>query len=226
MNLNILKNIINDIKKDDKVQNFLNELKNTIENTEEADIGILEKIQSENKISIGTKNQMELKMDEILKQYAKETAEKGDLYFIVEKTKAENTYTTYKYELDDDSVLKIQEDELPQGATVNTVLRKTDEKYIIDEEATIELENRINNMANELLEEQNRILNEYRKEGHLYRVSENINNRIFLWDITDKPKVEIEEVDFPEELISKATEGAIFEYLDGTYKLKENPLNI
>ena len=226
MNLNILKNIINDIKKDDKVQNFLNELKNTIENTEEADMGILEKIQSENKISIGTKNQMELKMDEILKQYAKETAEKGDLYFIVEKTKAENTYTTYKYELDDDSVLKIQEDELPQGATVNTVLRKTDEKYIIDEEATRELENRITNVMQELINEQNRLLKEYRKEGHLYRVSENINNCIFLWDITDKPKMEIEEVDFPEDLLEKATEGAIFEYLDGTYKLKENPLNI
>ena len=226
MNLNILKNIINDIKKDDKVQNFLNELKNTIENTEEADMGILEKIQSENKISIGTKNQMELKMDEILKEYAKETDEKGDLYFIVEKSKTNNTYTTYKYKLDDDSVLKIQEDELPQGAIVNTVLRKTDEKYIIDEEATRELENRITNVMQELINEQNRLLKEYRKEGHLYRVSENINNCIFLWDITDKPKMEIEEVDFPEDLLEKATEGAIFEYLDGTYKLKENPLNI
>lgn len=221
MNLNIFKNIINDIKKDDKVQNFLDELKNTIKNTEEDNIGILEKIQSGNKVSIGTKNLMELKMDEILKQYAKETVEKGDLYFIVEKYKTDNTYTTYKYELDDDNVLKIQENELPQGAMVNTVLRKIDEKYIIDEEATKELENKITEMANELLSGQNDILKEYRKEGHLYRVSENINNCIFLWDITDKPKMEVEEVDFPKELINKATEGAIFEYLNGEYKFKE-----
>lgn len=225
MDLNLFKNMINSIKKDDKVQNFLNELKKTIENTND-DIGILEKIQSENKVSIGTKNQMELKMDEILKDYAKETAEKGDLYFIVEKSKTDKTYTIYKYEMDDDSVLKILQDELPQNAGVNTALRTMNGKYIIDEEATKELENKINNMANELLEEQNKILNEYRKEGHLYRVSENINNCIFLWDITDESKMEVEEVDFPEDLLGKATEGAIFEYLDGSYKLKENPLNI
>lgn len=79
----------------------------------------------------------------------------------------------------------------------------------------------IDNIDN-VLEEQNEVLNEYRKEGHLYRVSENINGRVFLWDITDKPDFEVEEVDFPEELISKATEGAVFQYINGKYEFYSN----
>lgn len=226
MDLNIFKNLTNGIKNNENVQEFLNELQNTMENSSKNNLGILEKIQSDNKVSIGTKNLMEAKMDEILKEYAKETINNGDLYFIVEKSKKDGTYVTYKYESEIDSVIKILEEELPENAGVNSALRIEGEKYILDEAATIEVENRIISMANELLDEQNKVLEEYRKEGHLYRVSENINNCIFLWDITDEPKIEVEEVDFPEELISKATEGAIFEYINGTYKLKENPLNI
>lgn len=220
MILDLFKNLRNNLKNNNEdVQKFLNELKNA-QNIEKNNKGILDKVQEENKISIGTKNQMEAKMDEILKEYQKETADKGDLYFIVEKAK-DNTYTTYKYEIEDDDVLKLVKEELPQNAGVNTALRYGDGKYIIDEEGTKELQNRIKDMAEELIDEQNRVLEEYRKEGHSYRVSENINNCVFLWDITDKPKVEVEEVDFPEELLDKAIEGAIFDYVDGTYELKE-----
>ncbi len=222
MNLNIFNNLKNSIKKsNDNAQNFLNELKNSIENTAEEKIEILEKFQSENKVSIGTKNLMESKMDEILKNYAEETCDKGDLYYIVEKSKNEDTYVAYKYEEDDDSVLKIQKEDLPQDANVNSALRLNEGKYEIDEDATLEIETRITNMANEVLDEQNKILEEYRKEGHLYRVSENINGSVFLWDITDEPKMEVEEVDFPEDLLDKAIEGTIFEYVNGEYKLKE-----
>ena len=217
MNLNIFNNLINSLKKDKSTQDFLNELKNSIEND---NIGILDKFQSENKVSIGTKNKMDTKMDEILKEYAEKTKDNGSLYFIVEKSKKDNTYVTYKYENENDSVIKIPEEELPEGALVNCALRMENGKYILDEKGTIELENEITIMANELLEEQNKILEEYRKEGHLYKVSENINGCIFLWDMTDEPKMEIEEVDFPEELLSKAIEGTVFQYIDGKYKLK------
>ena len=221
MNLNLFKNMINNIKKDDNIQNFLNELKNSKEVVQEENIGILEKIESKNKLSIGTRNLMESKMEEILKEYAKETIDKGKLYFLVEKSETDNLYITYKYEENDDSVLKIPEIELPNNAKVNSILRLENEKYVLDEEATMEIETRINNMAEEQIKEQNRVLGEYRKEGHLYRVSENINNSVFLWDLTDKPQMEIEEVDFPEELLNIATEGRIFEYINGTYRLKE-----
>jgi len=36
--------------------------------------------------------------------------------------------------------------------------------------------------------------NENRKEGHLYLVTEDRNNEIYLWDFTNKPKHEFKEV--------------------------------
>ncbi len=222
MNLNIFKNLKNNItKNNESVQEFLNELKTTVETNREGSIGILEKVEEENKVSIGTKNQMEEKMNEILKEYAIETIEKGDLYFIVERSKKDETYTTYMYNEEEDTVLKLLENELPKSSGVNSALRKIGEEYILDEEATLELENRINEMTEELLDEQNRVLEEYRKEGHLYRVSEKINNSVFLWDMTDEPKMEIEEVNFPENLLEEAEEGKVFEYINGEYRLKE-----
>lgn len=220
MNLNLFNNLINNLKNDEKTQNFLNELKEAVNNQDNNNLGILEKIQSKNKVSIGTKNKMESKMDDILKEYAGETIEDGDLFYIVEKLQNEDTYVVYKYEQNDDSVLRININDLPQNASVNCALRLKNGEYIIDEESTLELENRITTMANELIEEQNKILEEYRKEGHLYEVSENINGAIFLHDITDNAKMEVEEVDFPEELKEKAVEGTIFEYINGEYKLK------
>lgn len=69
---------------------------------------------------------------------------------------------------------------------------------------------------------ENQSLNEYRKEGHLYLVTEDRDNKIYLWDITDKPKNEIEEKDFPEELLDVAKEGSVFKYENGKYEFYSN----
>ena len=219
MNLNIFNNIEKLKRKNEEVHELLDELKKEMEN--DNSLGILEDFQSKNKVSIGTKNQMERRMDEILLDYSSKTKEDGDLYYIVEYLKEEDSYVVYKYDGEEDSVLTIKKEELPNEAIVNTALRIKDGSYIIDETATLELKEEITNMANELLEEQNKVLEEYRKEGHLYRVSENINGSVFIYDITDDPKIEVEEVDFPEELKERAYEGTVFEYRDGEYKVKE-----
>lgn len=82
-----------------------------------------------------------------------------------------------------------------------------------------ELISEIKEMSNSVLDKQDEKLNEYRKEGHLYMVEEDTNDRIYLWDITDKPSITIEEVDFPENLKEFATEGSVFQYLNGEYKI-------
>lgn len=61
-------------------------------------------------------------------------------------------------------------------------------------------------------------LQDYRKEGHLYLVTEDRDGKVYLWDLTDRPKDEIEEKDFPQELLGKATEGSVFKYTNGTYE--------
>ena len=61
--------------------------------------------------------------------------------------------------------------------------------------------------------------NPNRKEGHLYFVTEDRNNEIYLWDFTDKPNHEFKETISSEELLSVAKEGAMLQYRNGKYEL-------
>ena len=70
-----------------------------------------------------------------------------------------------------------------------------------------------------ILDENNKKLKDYRKEGHLYLVTEDRNNEIYLWDFTDKSKREFKETGLPEELLSVAKEGSILQYKNGKYEL-------
>ena len=62
-------------------------------------------------------------------------------------------------------------------------------------------------------------LQEDRKEGHLYLVTEDRNGEVYLWDFTDKPENEFKEVITSEELLKVAKEGAMLQYKDGKYEL-------
>ena len=91
-------------------------------------------------------------------------------------------------------------------------------KYIIDKLATEELQKEIENMAEEIIDKQNEKLDSYRKEGHLYMVSEELGNNRFLYDLTDSPDFEFEEVNIPKDLLDVATEGSVLKYTNGTYE--------
>jgi len=62
-------------------------------------------------------------------------------------------------------------------------------------------------------------LEENRKEGHLYLVTEDRNGIVYLWDFTEKAKEEFEETELPEDLIEVAKEGAMLQYMNGKYVL-------
>lgn len=62
-------------------------------------------------------------------------------------------------------------------------------------------------------------LQSYRKEGHLYLVTEDRNNEIYLSDFTEKSKVEFKEQITDEELLYVAKEGAMLQYINGKYEL-------
>lgn len=59
----------------------------------------------------------------------------------------------------------------------------------------------------------------YRKEGHLYFVTEDRNNEIYLWDFTEKSKHEFKEIISSKELLNVAKEGAMLQYKNGKYEL-------
>ena len=79
------------------------------------------------------------------------------------------------------------------------------------------LENQEDFINDDLQNNQN--LDENHKEGHLYFVTSDRNNQIFLWDFTDKPEYEFEEKNIPPELKDVAKEGAMLKYENGTFIL-------
>lgn len=65
----------------------------------------------------------------------------------------------------------------------------------------------------------NEELEDYRKEGHLYLVTEDRNNEIYLNDFTEKSKVEFKETNLPEEILKDAKEGTMLQYKNGKYEV-------
>ncbi len=59
----------------------------------------------------------------------------------------------------------------------------------------------------------------YRKEGHLYLVTEDRMNEIYLSDFTEKSKIEFKEKITDKELLKIAKEGAMLQYKNGKYEL-------
>lgn len=208
--------------KNAKVEEFINELgdylkEKACEKNSNKELGVLEQIKSKNKVSMISENKMRKQQDQILQEYANKTIESGAVYFVSSKSEKDNQYIVFKYENNNECTIKLTEKELPSGSGINSVFREENGQYVLDKEETEYIKNEIMQMANKILEEQNTKLAEYRKEGHLYMVEEDTNNRIYLLDLTSKADYTLEEVDFPTELISEATEGTVFKYENGKY---------
>lgn len=73
----------------------------------------------------------------------------------------------------------------------------------------------------------NEDLQSYRKEGHIYLVTEDRNNEIYLSDFTIKSKIEFKEQITDKELLNIAKEGTMLQYKNGKYELySENGYNM
>lgn len=221
MNLDFIDRLTNKLEQNQGVQRFINELGNFLKNTiEERDnnMGVLDKIEKERNVSLVSKNKIRNQKQEILKHYAEETQNEGDLYFVTKKRNEEGIYRVEKYNENSMEVIDMQ---LPKYTLSDSVMREKKGKYVLDEKATSYVAEEIENMAGKILEEQMEELKDYRREGHLYLVTGDTNGRIYLSDQTEKRGYEIEEVDFTEELKSEVAEGTILKYEDGSYYILE-----
>ena len=201
------------------ITEFIEELAKTLQNegTIGKDIDIVTQIANDNKLSIASENEIYKERKNILLEYANDTKNKGSLYFIYNKVKGENNYRVWEINENNITRTEIDENDLPKEVTVNSVMRLKNNKFTLDLEGTKIVSEQIRNRASIIIENQNKKIEEYKKEGHTYLVTEDINGRVFLWDSTEKPKFEIEDVNFPEELKYKAKEGNSFIYQNGTY---------
>lgn len=219
--MDFFRDLKNNFRNSNEVKDFIKDLLICLDNYKtNEDLGILEQIQQKNKVSTISQNKMLKMQNEILKEYANKTS--NNIYFISSKSKTDNTYTIFKYQGNKETTLQVHKKQIPIDTKVNSVLIKENGKYILDNQGTKYVKSKVHEMANEILKEQNQNLNKFRKEGHLYMVEEDINNRIYLLDLSDKSNYVIEEVDFPQELIKKATEGSVFKYQNGKYVFYSN----
>ena len=224
MNLDIFNNLINKAKENNIVENFLNELNNYLENnlskSDDNELSLLQKIYNTGKVTVEYRDKMLLERENILENYAKETKSKGTMYYLYNKDTEDNKYhISICEEGNSRVVIEAEKNELPKGAGVDSVLRKVNGKYVLDVEATRIVNEQISEMVDNLLNEQTRSLKEWRKEGHLYTVTENTGDRVWLLDSTydSQNGICVDDVEFPKELLDVAKEGTVFRYINGEY---------
>lgn len=232
MNLNLVNKIVNDAKNNKFVQNFIKELQNYLENNmsknniinaEKEDFTLINSTHNGNKIIAKYRDKMYTERSHILNNYAKQTLEKGQMYYIYDKnSKMLDGYNICICEAGKShEIIEADKNELPNGAKIGSVLRKLGNKFNLDEEATKEISQEIYSMKNQLLKEQTEFLKSKRIEGHIYEMGENIGDRVWLYDITNESSngIEgVEEIDFPEELLNDGKEGDLYIYKDGEYQ--------
>ena len=224
MELNIFNINLNiDNKNREEVSKFIKELSDYLESDNGRQVSILDRVQNSEKITVLYRDKMNIERNKILNNYVKENQDKGDLYYIYNKVQDTDNYLLSICEENKSNiVIELNEDELPKGISVDTVLRKENGKYIVDTRATFIIRKQIQEMVNKLLKEQEKYLQSNRLEGHIYEVGEVESDRVWLYDITKDAVNGIEafeEIEFPLELINKVTEGIKVIYRSGNYEI-------
>ena len=223
MNLDLINNLIKSTKENKTIQNFIKELgeflENNIVNSERNEEPLLQKILDGRPLTTTYRDEINIRRNDIINNYSKEHNEQGELYYVYSK-KADNTYGIVSHKNGESGTnLRIKESDMPKDARVDSVLRMQNGKFVLDKQATEELQTELAEMINDLLDEQANRLDSQRVEGHIYEFVEKAGNIVELTDLTNNTGECFEEITFPSELAEKATQRDKFQYINGKYQL-------
>ncbi len=235
LNLDSLNIFIGRRKQTENGKSFSKELLDYLENTKEIkqnnqneERPIINQIISNNNLTTGNKNSIIWNENNLILEYAKENFNNKAMYFVKDNKKIYWLKNKKHYNNDIYSVLKVEnnkivevemrKEDMPREIRINDVFQMEDDKYVFDSISTKELKEEITKMAEKIIDKQNKNLEKYRKEGHLYVITEEIGNNRFLKDLSNSSKTEFEEVDIPRDLLDKATEGMVLKYNNGKYE--------
>ena len=216
MNLDIFENLIDKVKTNEFIQNFTKELEKNIENSIQK--SMLEKFVSDNKIISEYKDKMLIGRNEILQEQSNETSEKGKMYYIYDKKGSDYLATICEKGKSHD-VIRISEKDVKSNVKIDSVLRKINDKFELDEETTRLVKNKMEEMFNKILEEQNKIMESRRIDGHIYEYVEGSKNSVWLIDNNLNNGDVFEEIQ--QEVFKDAQERDLFEYINGEYKINK-----
>ena len=151
-------------------------------NSNEIEDMLLDSSKTQGKITTKYRDEMLKERRKILEIYAKNTAEKGEMYYIYNRESGFN--------LTDCS----------EGATLGSVLRKEGNKFVLDEKATEEVKRAIYSSEIEKLKEQRKFLQSKRIEGHIYQIAEKSDKTAFLFDVTSNKENQNQGIIVPNEI--------------------------
>ena len=211
MNLDIFENLIDKVKENEFIQNFTKELEKNIENSMQK--SMLEKFVSDNKIISEYKDKMLINRNMILQEL-----NNNEMYYIYDKKGSDYLATICESGKSHD-VIRISEKDVKSNAKIDSVLRKINDKFELDEETTNIVKIKQEEKFNEILEEQNKIMESRRIDGHIYEYVEGSKDSVWLIDNNLNNGDVFEERQ--QEVFKDAQEGDLFEYIDGKYKIKK-----
>ncbi|OKZ82026.1 MAG: hypothetical protein BHW07_02670 [Clostridium sp. CAG_433_25_7] len=217
MNLDFVNNLFNNLKENKVAIDFMNELSDYLENNGWNNLLADDLTINDTKIISKYKDNMLKERANILQDYAENTKEAGEMYYIYNVSENEkNSYNISKTDKNH-KILTLSIDELPKGTQLGSVLR-------LDANATRIVGKRINEMIEEQIKKQNQFLKDKRIDGHMYEVEEKDNGRIWLYDLNNIEGggiEEFEEIEFPKDLYQMSKKGDKFLYKDGGYQKVE-----
>ena len=145
---------------------------------------ILDSAKSEFKLTSSSIDSIKVRRNRVLNEYAKETEDKGEMFYIFDKNSKDEGYynLTSCTEGKSHEVIQVKKEDLPEGSRIDSVLRNDNGKYILDVDSTKEIEMRLKDIIQEALNIQNEELNNFRVDGHEYEVVEYSSDRVWLID--------------------------------------------
>lgn len=223
MHLDLFNNLIKSKKENKTVQNFIKELgealdKNVVDKEKNKESFIKQILEGE-RLTTQYRDKIKLERHEIINKYSKEHSEKGEFYYVYNK-RSDNTYGLFSHKNGETgSNIVIKENQLPKGTGEDCVLIIRNGKYILDKKATQDIQQELTEMIKRVLKEQQAMLKAQRAEGSIYSFVDKVGDMVELINETNYTGECFEEIDFPKELSSKASEGDRFQYKDGKYQV-------
>ena len=217
MNLDILNDLVEEIKKNEGVRNFIKELgeslENKLTNNENNNMSLVQNKLKENTLTSKYRDEINIQKSNIISNYSKNK----EMYYIYNKS-SDDMYGIVEYINGKSSEdIWVEAEKIPKEAKVDTVLKKEDNQFIVDKIATKELQEKIIEMINNLIEQQEKELEEKRIEGHLYEFVEKTGDTIWLIDKNNINGNCFEEIKFRKDTFENAKEGNIYQYVNGEY---------
>ena len=218
MNLELLKERID--KQKEFVLNFSKELENFLNNNELDNIIGIEDILKDYKLNREYRREFFQERDKLLENYVSDLKDGEVLYYINSYNSTSQNYGIIGYSKDGKSEnFYLSSDKLPSNIKKGFIIKKEDENWSINKEASKFLNNKLTEIAEDLSKIQEKELENYRKEGGIYQVIDNDKVCITLLD-KETEKV-FGEVKFSEELFNLLATDFIVRFENGEYVYDE-----